>query len=77
MSEEWKKRLISIAFTLAVVALIGLLMAPLPLWTPEPTPTREPTPTAVPTSTMLAGLAGRSTTVACGADFVALSEADP
>jgi hypothetical protein len=45
MSDEWKKRLISILFTLAVVALIGLLMAPLPLWTPEPTPTAEPTAT--------------------------------
>jgi hypothetical protein len=52
MSDEWKRRLISILFTLAVVALIGLLVAPLPLWTPQPTPTPEPTPTVEPDLTV-------------------------
>jgi hypothetical protein len=54
MSERAKRTLISVAFTLAAVALIGLCMAPLPIWTPSPTPTPEPTPTAEPSTTVCA-----------------------
>ncbi|HJX36999.1 MAG TPA: hypothetical protein VJ714_00235 [Anaerolineae bacterium] len=68
MSDEWKRRLISIAFTLAAVALIGLVLAPLPLWTPRPTPTPEPTPTLEPTPTVAAEAAGCFGSV-CSARF--------
>ena len=62
MSELWKKRLISILFTLAVVACIAVVIAPLPLWTPEPTPTPKPTPE--PTPTVAADVTGCSVAVA-------------
>jgi hypothetical protein len=71
MSDEWKKRVISIAFTLAVVAIIGLIMAPLPLWTPSPTPTPEPTATPEPTPTPSPDL----TVCASGCDFTSLQAA--
>ena len=45
MSYRVKRILISVLFTLAVVVLIGLCMAPLPIWTPAPTHTPAPTPT--------------------------------
>ena len=67
MSDEWKRRLISVAFTLAVVALIGLVLAPLPLWTPQPTPTPEPTSTPQPTATMAPDVAGWSRALVCSA----------
>jgi len=54
MSERAKRMLISIAFTLAAVAVIGLCVAPLPIWTPSPTPTPEPTPTVEPNITVCA-----------------------
>ena len=65
MSDEWKRRLISVAFTLAVVALIGLVLAPLPLWTPQPTPTPEPTSTPEPTPTMAPDVTGWSRALVC------------
>jgi hypothetical protein len=45
VSSRVKRILTSVLFTLAVVGLIGLCEAPLPIWTPAPTPTPEPTPT--------------------------------
>jgi hypothetical protein len=71
MSEEWKRRLISILFTLAVVAVIGLVMAPLPLWTPQLTPTPEPTATPKPTPTVVPDVTVCST----GCDFTTIREA--
>lgn len=71
MSDEWKKRVISIAFTLAVVAIIGLIMAPLPLWTPSPTPTPEPTARPEPTPTARPDV----TVCASGCDFTSLQAA--
>jgi len=71
MSDEWKKRLISIVFSLAVVALVGLIMAPLPLWTPSPTPTPEPTATPEPTPTPSPDL----TVCVSGCDFTTLQAA--
>jgi hypothetical protein len=61
--------LISIAFTLAVVALIGLVIAPLPLWTPQPTPTPEPTSTPQPTATLAPDAAGYSSALVCSASL--------
>ncbi len=71
MPDEWKKRLISIVFTLAVVALIGLIVAPLPIWTPPPTPTPEPTATPVPTPTPIPDL----TVCASGCEFITIQAA--
>lgn len=71
MSDEWKKRLISVVFTLAVVVLIGLIMAPLPIWTPSPTPTPEPTATPEPTPTPSPDL----TVCASGCDFTTVQAA--
>jgi hypothetical protein len=45
VSYRFKRILISVLFTLAVVGLIGLCVAPLPVWMPAPTPTAAPTPT--------------------------------
>jgi predicted outer membrane repeat protein len=71
MSDEWRKRLLSVAFTLAVVVLIGLVLAPLPLWTPSPAPTPEATATPEPTATPRADLS----VCAQGCDFTTLQEA--
>jgi hypothetical protein len=71
MSDEWKKRLISILFTLAVVIIIGLLLAPLPLWTPQPTPTPEATVTPEPSPTLVPEV----TVCSNGCDFRTVQEA--
>jgi hypothetical protein len=71
MSDEWKRRLISILFTLAIVVFIGLVMAPLPLWTPEPTPNVEPTATPKPTPTVVPDVTVCST----DCDFLTIREA--
>jgi hypothetical protein len=65
LSDRFKGVLISVLFTLGVVGLIGLCMAPLPIWTPAPTPTPEPTPTAEPNLTVCSS----------GCSFTTLQEA--
>jgi hypothetical protein len=52
LSDRFKRVLISVLFTLGMVALVGLCVAPLPLWTPSPTPTPEPSPTPKPDLTV-------------------------
>ena len=65
MSYRFKRRLITILFTLGAVALVGLCTAPLPIWGPQPTPTPEPTPTPQPHVTVCGS----------GCDFTALQAA--
>jgi hypothetical protein len=65
LSGRFKGILISVLFTLGVVVLIGLCVAPLPIWTPAPTPTPEPIPTPEPNLRVCAS----------GCDFTTLQEA--
>jgi hypothetical protein len=65
MSYRVRRILVSVLFTLAVVVLIGLCMAPLPIWTPSPTPTPAPTPTPEPSLTVCSS----------GCSFTTLQEA--
>jgi hypothetical protein len=65
LSDRFKRVLISVLFTVGVVVLIGLCVAPLPVWTPAPTPTPVPTPTPEPNLTVCSS----------GCDFTTLQEA--